>query len=138
MRPGHDCIERLGGVPLGDLSRVVHMVTLALAGVSETAAARTKGRVLLTCPGSNHMANTSVLPPATAILCLLAFTILCTTPSLMRWARWLRFWVWSKIVAMTQSAAAQNLSCAPTSAKPPGASTLMLADALLASGRVTL
>ena len=44
---------------------------------------------------------------------------------------------WSKMCAMTQSPAVQNFSCTAMLAKPPGASTLTLADTLLALGRRT-
>ena len=61
---------------------------------------------------------------------------MCTTLSLMRCRRWLPCGDWSKISEITQLSLAQNFPCAAESAKPPGPTALMLAEALFASGRV--
>jgi len=72
----------------------------------------------------------------TVILWRVASTSWCRFP------KWFLRGDWSKTVPMTHvSAAAQNLSCAGASAKPPGASTRMLVDSgtlLWFSRRVTL
>jgi len=80
--------------------------------------------------GTHHMPYTGMLLP-TEILCREALT------SLWRLPRWLPCGDWSKMFEMTQSSAGQNLSCAAMSAKPPGVSTPMLADAP-SEARVTL